>query len=290
MSWIPIQSFPIDRDLTDLVENLRSGGVNCRVIERNGEQVLFLDPAQQEAGRAILQRWEQGDYNNAPRSQTSLWHGLSLHQLAQTPVTAILLILSLAGYFVSTLPALQHWQFVLTLVPIEIVSGRWLAFGELSDSLGRHEYWRLVTPAFLHFSILHLVFNGLWTWELGRRIEVLKGTSFAMGFFMVAAISGNLLQYYWSPEPSLLGGMSGVVYAYLGFLAVSHALKPHPLTAIPRGILMFMLIWLAIGFTGVIDFAISGSVANAAHLGGLIAGVSIAAISLLFDRFFSEQK
>jgi GlpG protein len=73
--------------------------------------------------------------------------------------------------------------------------------------------------------------------------------------------------------------MSGVVYALLGFVMVSHKLSPHPLTAVPAGVIGFMLFWLVLCMTGAIDiFLGGGGVANAAHLGGLIAGCLFAFI------------
>jgi len=43
--------------------------------------------------------------------------------------------------------------------------------------LVNHEWWRLITPTFLHFSITHLAFNCLWIYILGSTIERMDGTS-----------------------------------------------------------------------------------------------------------------
>ena len=48
----------------------------------------------------------------------------------------------------------------------------YFSFGGMNDS----QYWRLITPIFLHFGILHFIFNSLWLSMLGSRIEEVMGT------------------------------------------------------------------------------------------------------------------
>ena len=57
------------------------------------------------------------------------------------------------------------------------LAGGYLVFEPLTATFAQQAYWRLVTPMLLHFSWLHLAFNLLWVWELGRRIEKLHGIS-----------------------------------------------------------------------------------------------------------------
>lgn len=128
--------------------------------------------------------------------------------------------------------------------------------------------------------------SGSW----GRRIERLNGAVFAVLFFLTTAFVANFSQYLWAEEPSLFGGMSGVVYAYLGYIAVRHKLSAHPITALPRGVTTFMLGWLVICLTGLVDAVIAGGIANGAHLGGLLAGVAIAVLQLLIQHKSLEPK
>jgi len=86
------------------------------------------------------------------------------------------------------------------------------------------------------------------------------------------AVASNLGQYLWS-GPSLFGGMSGVVYGLLGYVWIRHKVSPRPQLAIPPGLLGFMLFWLLLGMSGIIDLLMSGSIANAAHAVGLVTGM-----------------
>ena len=98
------------------------------------------------------------------------------------------------------------------------------------------------------------------------------------------AIGANIVQYL-AASDALFGGLSGVVYGYLGVLLVARRIAPSPLLAVPPGIFIFMLIWLALGVFGVIDLFLPGSsaVGNGAHLGGLLFG-------LIFGYIFLRGK
>ncbi|MDF5668386.1 rhomboid family intramembrane serine protease, partial [Vibrio parahaemolyticus] len=71
-----------------------------------------------------------------------------------------------------------------------------------------------------------------------------------------------------------LGGLSGVVYALLGYLWILGYRLPHLGLPLPKPIIVFMLVWLVLGF--VQPFM---AIANTAHLVGLLSGMAIA----LFD-------
>lgn len=138
--------------------------------------------------------------------------------------------------------------------------------------MARGEFWRLLTPAFLHFGTFHILFNGLWLWELGRRLELVMGPGRYLMFVVVTAVAANIAQFVGGP--SVFGGMSGVVYALIGYIWMRQRLNPHPVLAVPPGIIGFMLVWLVICLTGIVDRFIAGSVANGAHVGGLLAGMA----------------
>jgi len=84
--------------------------------------------------------------------------------------------------------------------------------------------WRYFTPAFIHFSVLHLVFNLLWWWYLGGQIEQRLGSGKLLILLLVGAALPNLAEFFASGP--LFGGLSGVVYALLGYCWLRSKLQP----------------------------------------------------------------
>ncbi|MDA7563066.1 rhomboid family intramembrane serine protease [Gammaproteobacteria bacterium] len=141
-----------------------------------------------------------------------------------------------------------------------------------------NEWWRLITPTFLHFSITHLVFNCLWIYILGQRIEKLDGLSAFLFIFILTGILSNAGQFFWTQQ-YLFGGLSGSVYGLLGYCFIIELDGRHGRYGLPEALYLFMFIWLLVGFTGVLSFFGFGNVANTAHLIGMIAGFIIGLIT-----------
>ena len=156
---------------------------------------------------------------------------------------------------------------------------RLLFFGGLASS----DYWRFVTPIFLHFGLVHLIFNCLWLSMLGSRIEQMSSSLHLLLLVLVTGVVSNVVQFVWSGSP-YFGGMSGVVYALLGYIWIKDKVVPDPQLQLPPGIIGFMLGWLVVCMTGILDLLLGVGVANGAHLGGLIIGMLLGLIFGLISR------
>ncbi len=142
-----------------------------------------------------------------------------------------------------------------------------------------HEWWRLVTPALIHFSVLHIIFNLLWWSMLGAQIERGLGTLMLIMIFLVSAVISNGAQL-WMSGPNF-GGLSGVVYAVLGFVWWAGWLRPSWGLGLPKSVVGFMLVWLVIGYADVLWV----EMANTAHTVGLISGCMLAwLLSVVWKR------
>ena len=285
MNWIIVKKVSLETDLSMVVGYLRERGIAHQVYEESGEQVLSVtNPHIVDALLKMLDGVEQGTIhfestvNPVPKNKPSSVPSF-VDQIKATPITFWLIILSVVGACLIEFDTSNRFVHWLSFQNFTLNEFSKMNFIPRSTSLQDGEIWRLLTPVFLHFGFFHVLFNSMWMWDLGRRLELLLGKKWYFVFFVVTAIVSNAAQSFWSPA-SLFGGMSGVVYALVGFIMVSHRLAPHPLTAVAPGILGFMLIWLAVCTTGAIDHFVGGSVANAAHVGGLVAGIVFALVAV----------
>lgn len=182
------------------------------------------------------------------------------------PVTLVFSLLSILGFLLVHFDGDYEWVRLLTFIDFQQRGGI-LVFGQVGA-----EYWRLLTPIFLHFSLLHLVFNTLWLWDLGRRIELLHGSARTLGLIVLMGLGSNIAQHLFSGN-AIFGGMSGVIYGLLGYGWVWSLVQPQRSLQIPKAVIAFMLIWLVLCLLGFATLLGAGSVANAAHVGGLIMGM-----------------
>jgi GlpG protein len=149
----------------------------------------------------------------------------------------------------------------------------------LSDIL-HGEVWRLITPIFLHFGIMHLLFNVWALSSFGTMIEVRRGTMQLAALVLVSAVASNLGQYLYMErldpgEPQLFGGISGVICALFGYIWMKGMYEPEQGMILHPNSVTVVLLWLALCMTGLL-----GSIANAAHVVGLVVGVAAGVLRL----------
>jgi GlpG protein len=293
---------PPDTDLSLFSALLHQRGIAHRVSEQAGQLVLDVFDATQVAPvKQLYEGIARGDYQiqrlplpqsgmpDAETPQIATW-SRSWRQVQKIPVTSLLLLLSCIGFLlVEVDPAgrLYHWftfqDFQSQIHNHQLVGRQYEA---AVAAIGRGELWRLVTPAFLHFGWMHIVFNSLWLWELGRRVELRLGSLHL--FFLVnsLAVGSNLVQYAANTQ-SVFGGMSGVIYGLLGYCWVWDKIFPSPQFLLPRGVAGMMVGMLIFFYTGITEM-FGLHVANQAHMAGLILGLIFGVASALLSRLFSR--
>ena len=144
------------------------------------------------------------------------------------------------------------------------------------------QYWRLITPAFLQVGGWpHLIFNMYWLYLAGALVETRRGGLALLVIALVTGIVANLAQYWWK-GPSF-GGMSGVGFGLFGYIWMKSRYDPRAGIYAPPDLVLQFMIWLVICMSGII-----GQIANAAHMGGLLAGMAIGYAPVLLRKARGE--
>jgi membrane associated rhomboid family serine protease len=151
------------------------------------------------------------------------------------------------------------------------------AFGAKNNDLisQQHQYWRLVTSMFIHIGFLHFLMNNYALWIIGQEIERIYGSARFVTLYLLTGVVGSLASYTFNPGHDSAGA-SGAIFGLFGVMATfafrfRKELPARLSTDIRRRILPVIAINLIFGFSvRIVD--------NAAHIGGLLAGVVLALI------------
>lgn len=223
-------------------------------------------PIYQQAGRLAEQlrteerkRAEDARKNFVDVSQR--WHAGMARRF---PVTVILLAGSILTAVFTHLGQDQTADAKLAIVAYE-VQARLIVWTRL-EHVWYREPWRLVTPIFLHFGILHILFNMLMLMQLGTIVEMARGSWRYILFVLAIAIPSNVAQYYWNGP--LFGGMSGVLYGLFGYVWMKSRYEPGSGFYVTPNTVIWMVGWFVMCL-----FHIIPGVANAVHGVGFAVGI-----------------
>ena len=131
------------------------------------------------------------------------------------------------------------------------------------------EYWRLWTVTLVHGDWLHLFFNMYALFLVGPVVERWYGSILFVVFYLVCAAAGSVASYVFGSGQYAVGA-SGAIFGLFGILLAAG--RAHqPIDRASRGIVQQMGVLIAINL--VFGFASGGVIDNAAHIGGLVAGL-----------------
>ncbi|MCE0761862.1 rhomboid family intramembrane serine protease [Pseudonocardia kujensis] len=144
-------------------------------------------------------------------------------------------------------PLFREW----VLVPGLVATGDW---------------WRPLTAGFLHYGPLHLVFNMMALWIIGRELEPVLGRVRFLAVYLVALLGGAAAVMLFSPPASLVAGASGAVFGLMGALfVVARRLR------VPTGQVVGLVV-----VNLVLSVVVPG-ISLVGHLGGLVLGAAATA-------------
>lgn len=255
---------------TTVRDVLSANGIPAHVVlgERGFE--VWVDEANLARAREIVvglgrDRLERPrpSRSSSPRAEVKTLRARLARGIRMGPVTIALLVLSAAITYYTEFGTGEHaapFHFAkITRAGRHILEIDGLAFVR--------EPWRLITPIFIHGSLLHIFFNGWWIKDLGGIFETLFGSARLLVFTLVVGALSNAGEYFIGHTP-LFGGLSGLLYGLFGYLWIRGRFDPtFPLRL--RGSVVIMLLgWFVVCAVGLIPH-----IANWAHGIGLALGM-----------------
>ncbi|MBP3635826.1 MAG: rhomboid family intramembrane serine protease [Bacilli bacterium] len=145
------------------------------------------------------------------------------------------------------------------------------------------EYIRLITSAFLHIGLIHLILNMYSLFIVGSQVEYFYGKVKYVIVYIFSALMGSLFTVALSPENTVSAGASGAIFGLLGsILYFGYHYRGYIGNSIINQIIPIVILNLFIGFT-------TPGIGNAAHIGGLIGGYLIS-MAVGFDEENKSNK
>ncbi len=185
-------------------DQIETGSQALAAYLRNPADRSFQDAADTAAASEQRQQRDEAAFAKRVRTADQIW------KRSDTAPLTILLIAASVG--VTLLAGINN---------VSLPNVRWLLISEGGPGFlpevqfGRRK-GRLITPIFIHFGPMHLIFNMLVLYELGRMIEMAQGTK-RLALLVVIIGAGSNLGQYLIADP-YFGGMSGVLYGMVGYI------------------------------------------------------------------------
>lgn len=246
-------SDPVMADL--IVQDLTEQGISSQLVEEQGLLVIYVDHEDDREKAFDMFRVRLGF---APRFEVPEEY----KKMANIPwgmMTRVFMVLSLAI------------SFAMLMTGGKEVASLWfisqndeMIFAEIRQG----QWWRLWSPIFLHFGLLHIIFNMLVFKDFGPLIEHQHGIKRALIWVAIIALFSNVAQYL--VQGPQFGGMSGVLFGLLGIIWTYKVFNPESEFSLPKSSVTMLLVWFFLCLFGLIP-----NIANTAHASGLTVGMLI---------------
>ena len=237
-------------------DQLEAGRQALSSYLQNPAESRFQNAGQNAAAVKERERREKAKFNERVRTPDRIWVTGTMG-----PVTVTLIVLSVAVTVMAALNPAVRYALSISVVDVGL------------PEIRHGEIWRLITPIFIHFNVMHILFNMFILRDLGSLTEGRQGPKTLILLVVTIGIGSNLGQYFYQ-GPSF-GGISGVLYGLLGYIWLRGQCDPGSGLHLAPMTLVVMLVWFFLCLLEIIPGA-----ANACHAVGLIMGMIIGAAPL----------
>lgn len=216
-------------------------------------QWLLIDfPKAAELYTKVISLWQASPDDGIPASATAL-----LEQAFSTP----------------------YWKGLYDITMANLKGGTVSYAAPLFEKVGQGEIWRLFTPALLHANLLHIAFNMMWFWMLGKELENNLGRFKYILLIVIIGVIANISQYLMTGFQFL--GFSGIIAGMALYIGERQKHAPWEGFTLDRSIYLFLVFYIMVLaiveiFTSILIFYNWGtpliSIANTAHIMGAATG------------------
>jgi membrane associated rhomboid family serine protease len=171
--------------------------------------------------------------------------------------------------------ATPYVTWAILAINLLLFAGQLLTNDRLTYQLGMNvgdvaagdQYYRLITSAFLHWGVLHIALNSWALYVVGQYLEQALGHVRYLALYLLSALGGSVLGYWFDSAQTLSVGASGAIF---GLFAATFVVGRR-LNLDVRGVVVLIVLNL------VITFLPGTGISWTAHVGGLITGAVVSA-------------
>ena len=150
--------------------------------------------------------------------------------------------------------------------------------------IANHEYWRILTGATTHGSILHVAMNCYAFYSFGKIFEMLANRAHLALVFLLSAIGGGILSLVFVPDGTSVGASGGIV-GLIGYLAIYAFRRRQFISPAFRKNLL-----INIGFILVFGLVLYQTIDNFGHIGGLLTGAVYGLLQIPSDAHIDPRE
>ena len=242
------------------------------LFRQNPGDPIYRSKAKTAAQLRAEEENEKAAYNKKLRDRRHLFRPLTPYGFG--PVTFGLIMISVTVFILSKFGQDRHAIMSFFITDFSGGEVDWTL-----PEIWHGQIWRLFTPMFIHFSVLHILFNMMWLRDLGSMIEGRQSVWHLVILVLVIAACSNVAQFYFNHRGPNFGGMSGVVYGLLGYVWIRGKFDPGSGLYLHSYTVTMMIIWFVACFMNIL-----GPIANTAHAVGLVMGMAWGYLSSLRYR------
>lgn len=274
-------------DAVLFMQHLASLGIEAKILSKEESEIWVFDDKHIEQAESLLETFLQNP--NATKFQKSkiknTRDSYSPNQNSQKRTYSskfLQKIQDLLSQFSQKTDSSTIYYLSITCIAVSAIVAYFTRLGDLqvanqylffsTSHILNGEIWRIFTPMFLHFGLLHFLFNMLWLMDLGLYLEQEKGSKLVLILVICTNLFANPLQFLIAGP--FFGGMSGVIYALFGYIWTKMKIDPSSNLYIDSIKSIILLVSFFMSFIGVL-----GNVANVVHTVGLLTGAIIAVAS-----------